>query len=82
VQLEASAARRLSAAVAVLEERRGVLEAIGPDAVLARGFSMTLGPDGRIIRTRAEVTAGDEIESRLADGSIKSIVTEGYSGGE
>jgi exodeoxyribonuclease VII large subunit len=82
LQLEASATRRLSAAVAVLEERRSVLEAIGPDAVLARGFSMTLGPDGRIIRTRAEVTAGDEIESKLAGGSIKSIVTESYSGGE
>jgi exodeoxyribonuclease VII large subunit len=81
-RLGAAISRRVAASVAVLEERAGVLKAIGPDAVLARGFSMTLTADGRIIRRAEDAAIGDEIESQLAVGSLHSVVRTRAEGGE
>jgi len=57
-----------------LSARRRELEAVGPMAVLQRGYSVTLGPEGRVVRSLADVARGDRIETRLADGSIESVV--------
>jgi len=35
---------------------------------------VTLGPEGRVVRSLADVARGDRIETRLADGSIESVV--------
>jgi exodeoxyribonuclease VII large subunit len=56
------------------------LAAISPLAVLDRGYSVTLGPDGRAVRTPQDVTAGDAIVTRLADGSLRSVVGAGDGG--
>ncbi len=50
------------------------LELVGPQAVLARGYSVTLGPDGRALRSARAVSAGQPITTRLADGRVESIV--------
>lgn len=67
--------------VALEDERLAGLErelrAVGPQAVLARGFSVTTGPDGRAVRSVEEVTAGQRVRSRVADGSFESVVGEG-----
>jgi len=75
--LAAAATRRWAALRAVLDERASVLKALSPDAVLARGFSLTLDASGRVLRRAGDVACGEVIESRLADGSIRSVVEPG-----
>ncbi|HEY8899433.1 MAG TPA: exodeoxyribonuclease VII large subunit [Chthoniobacterales bacterium] len=52
----------------------GLLQALSPDATLARGYSITFGADGRPLRSVAAVKAGDVLRSRLSDGEVKSTV--------
>ncbi len=58
----------------VLRGHEAQLQALSPLAVLERGYSMTLGPDGRVIRSPSDVSAGDRISTRLARGTIESEV--------
>lgn len=51
------------------------LELVGPQGVLARGFSVTLKAGGGVLREPGEVKAGDELVTRLADGSVRSTVS-------
>ena len=53
------------------------LVAVGPASVMARGFSVTLNTDGRAVRSIRDVRSGDEIETRVADGSFRSVVKGG-----
>jgi exodeoxyribonuclease VII large subunit len=53
-----------------------LLESLGPDAVLARGFSLTTGADGGTITDADQVRAGDKLITRLAKGSVTSVATE------
>jgi exodeoxyribonuclease VII large subunit len=53
-----------------------LLESLGPDAVLARGFSLTTDAAGRPITDAGQVRAGDKLNTRLAKGSVTSIATE------
>ena len=56
-------------------ERLGdVLEAIGPGAVLGRGYTWTTGPGGGLVRSVRDVSAGERVTTRLADGSFTSRV--------
>ncbi len=50
------------------------LEAIGPVAVLRRGYSATFREDGRLVRAAADVGPGDRIRTRLAEGEVESVV--------
>lgn len=54
----------------LLEEKAKSLD---PALMLHRGYSMTM-KDGRIVRDASLLQAGDEIETRLEKGTIKSIV--------
>lgn len=51
------------------------LAIIGPDNVLRRGYSVTFGPDGLALRSPSQVRAGDEITTRVAEGSLRSRVS-------
>ncbi len=46
---------------------------LDPALLLRRGYSITL-KDGKAVRSVADLTAGDEIETRVADGTVKSTV--------
>lgn len=61
--------RRLAAAAARLE-------GLSPLAVLARGYSLTRGPEGEVVRDAAQLSVGDELETRLARGSVRARVLE------
>lgn len=50
------------------------LESVGPRNVLSRGYSYTLGPQGKVLRRAADVKAGDALTTVLADGSVRSRV--------
>lgn len=58
----------------VLRRHEAQLRALSPTAVLERGYSMTLRPDGRVLRLPDEVSAGERIHTRLAGGTIESEV--------
>jgi exodeoxyribonuclease VII large subunit len=77
-----SARERLAAAAGHRLARRddrcralgGLLASLGPQAVLDRGFSYTLGPDGRPLRDPSGLRAGDRLVTRLAAGEVASSV--------
>jgi exodeoxyribonuclease VII large subunit len=78
-----SLTRGLSAAVAQdLERRRHrldrlktSLDALNPEAVLARGYSLTLAEDGRtLVRDPSQVPAGSLLHTVLASGRLRSRV--------
>lgn len=55
------------------------LEAVSPVRVLARGYSITLDTQGRAVRSVNEAPPGTKLTTRLADGSVDSVVS-GSSG--
>ncbi len=58
-------------------ERLGsLLQALGPGSVFKRGFSVTYGADGEIIKSVDTVSPGDELTTEVGDGKIKSVVEE------
>jgi exodeoxyribonuclease VII large subunit len=69
------------AAQAPLERRherlgrlRGLLRALGPESAFQRGFSITLGADGKVIRSAALIRAGDLLRTKFSDGETTSRV--------
>ncbi len=58
-----------------MESRGELLKHIGPQSVLARGFSFTTNAAGRVLKDAAEVSDGDELLTRLANGTVCSVVS-------
>jgi exodeoxyribonuclease VII large subunit len=50
------------------------LESLSPLRVLSRGYSVTQRLDGRVIRDASELTTGEQISTRLAQGEVISRV--------
>jgi exodeoxyribonuclease VII large subunit len=65
---------RLRLAQQSLRAAERQLESMSHRSVLARGFSVTRGAGGRILRSTAEVSPGQVITTELADGNIRSTV--------
>ena len=69
-----------SAAVRIQRTRQQVdalaarLGALSPMSVLARGYSITLKPDGAVVRSTREVAPGECLRTRLHDGEFESKV--------
>lgn len=57
-----------------LERLRGLIRALGPESAFQRGFSITLGDDGRIVRSAAALKPGDLIRTKFGDGETTSVV--------
>ena len=76
-RLHASVQSRIqsSRAKALANERQ--LNAVGPLRVLDRGYSVTMTADGRVVRSPADVGRGEVIESRVAGGRVRSVVSDG-----
>jgi exodeoxyribonuclease VII large subunit len=72
--------RRLTRQANTILERAGhrldLLEtrsrALDPTVQLARGWSITRGPDGAVVRSIADVTPGDTLVTYVGDGSVTS----------
>ena len=45
-----------------------------PAVALARGWSVTRGPDGRAVRSVDQIGPGDDLRTTLADGTVHSTV--------
>jgi len=65
--------RRLTNQKHRLERLSILLQSFDPQLLLARGYSITLH-NGRAVRNPNDLHPGDEIETRLEKGTIKSVV--------
>lgn len=70
------AAARLAVAAATLAGHRRLLAELGPQRVLARGFSLTRRADGALLRDAAGVRPGERLTTTLAHGRITSLVED------
>jgi exodeoxyribonuclease VII large subunit len=52
------------------------LDSISPLATLQRGYAIVTGPDGSVVQQASQLTAGDTIEARLADGRVQARVLD------
>lgn len=57
-----------------LQQRMERIESLAPQRVLARGYSITRGPGGRLVRTVKDVAPGDALRTILLSGEIHSRV--------
>jgi exodeoxyribonuclease VII large subunit len=76
---ERRVAHRAPRALAEAERALGTVEArlraLDPERTLARGWSITRGPDGRVLRSPDDVVVGDELTTVLAGGEVRSTVS-------
>ena len=66
--------RRKDAWRAHLERLDAQFAVLGPEATLRRGFSLTLRENGGLLRTPEETRPGERLTTRLAAGSVSSVV--------
>ena len=52
------------------------LSSLNPLSVLQRGFAVVNGPDGGLVRSIAQVRAGDKVRVRLMDGSFSAMIDD------
>jgi exodeoxyribonuclease VII large subunit len=50
------------------------LHSLSPLAVLERGYALVLSAEGALVRSTAQIAAGDHVTTRVADGSFLSRV--------
>lgn len=55
---------------------RGLLRALGPESAFQRGFSITLGEDGKAVRSAASLKPGDLLRTKFIDGETTSRVVD------
>ncbi len=79
-ELDARARRAMFAKLRLGQARlaasAAALSALSPLSVLTRGYSVTLGPDGRAIEAAESVQVGDTIRTRVNRGEIESTVAK------
>ncbi len=63
--------RRAAVRIGAVDAR---LHSLSPLAVLDRGYALVLSPDGALIRSTSQIASGDQLKTRLADGSFTSRV--------
>src|SRR3954470_15928739 len=80
-RVERTGDRLQGALTALLERRRhqvarlaAQLDALSPLRVLERGYAVPTGPDGRVLKRRAEFAPGAPFTLRVADGSVDARV--------
>ena len=71
---------RLQQARVELESHGATLEAVAPQSVLDRGFSLTRAADGTVIRSAEAIAPGTSIVTTLASGRLESTVDVAESG--
>ncbi|MFM8982042.1 MAG: exodeoxyribonuclease VII large subunit [Spartobacteria bacterium] len=68
-RLAQSRVRELQTALA---SRAALLEALNPNAAIARGYTITMDSQGRILRNSADALAADFLETKFANGTVRS----------
>ncbi len=73
-RLHAAWLRHWTAAHDRFARSRDLLRSLGPQAVLSRGYTMTLTAGGHVLTRASQVRPGDRLTTRLADGAVESVV--------
>ena len=73
-QLNRAAERRIIAPTEKLKRLSSLLRTLGPESAFDRGFSIATDSTGAIIRSTADIAAGEVIQTRVKDGVIQSTV--------
>lgn len=73
MRLDQPLPRSLQRAEATLREQAARLDLLNPYAVLGRGYSITVGADGHVVRRAADVKPGDRLATRLSEGEVASV---------
>lgn len=76
-RLVESQQRQLAAHRTRLKALTDLLLAVGHQRVLERGYSLTRGADGRLVRCVGDARPGDELTTVVCDGLIHSVVRDG-----
>ena len=74
VRIGLATRHRLRTAELTLETAAARTNALDPSVALARGWSITRGPDGAVVRSVADVSTGAELTTQVADGTITSTI--------
>lgn len=81
VELDYVRTRLESVSDAYLAQRRhafartvAALDAMSPLKVLARGYSVTTGPDGDVVKSTDAIRTGDAVRVKLASGALHCVV--------
>ena len=75
-RIAGTAKGRLRETRATLQGMERLCVQLSPERTLERGFSLTRGPGGILLRDPAQVAAGDLVTTRLAGGTLTSRVEE------
>ena len=76
-RLLSAANRSIRSAERTLAERADRLRALSPEAVLARGYSITMdAASGRALKSAGETSSGSRIRVRLAVGGLQAVVEQ------
>ena len=67
--------RRLADSAAGYASAARALHAVSPLATLERGYAIVFDPQGRAVHSTRDIKQGDELDVRVADGSIAATVT-------
>lgn len=76
-QLRRALRHQMARRAARLERLEALAEALGPLAVLRRGYTLTRTPSGEVIRSADSVAPGDRLRTRFADGEVGSTADGG-----
>ncbi len=68
--------RQIQIAFSSLASLDARVHSLSPHAVLERGYALVIGADGVIVRSVAQLTAGDTVTTRISDGSFSSHITK------
>ena len=74
-RLHRGALQRLASQKAQLAQLARSLDGVSPLNTLQRGYSISFDAKGHVVRDLQSVQVGDSLTTRLADGSISSVVT-------
>jgi exodeoxyribonuclease VII large subunit len=58
---------------ATLDRHAALLGALNPNAALARGYTITMDSEGRILRSATEALASSELQTQFPDGVVRSL---------
>ncbi len=75
-QVAQRAPRAVDASDRELAAREAQVRALDPVRTLARGWSITRSGAGTVVRSASDVAPGENLTTTLADGTVRSTVTE------
>lgn len=73
-RLERTLAASLQARQDKLNRSQSLIQALGPESAFERGFSITMGQDGKVLRDAAEAKKGMRLETMMKGGVVASRV--------